>query len=95
MTNERTCHGYSGWLYASFRTSTIAHQFTVLFHSQGRQFLLVHKRRVSLLRSQPNRTDGITSTRLQGSAYSHCTRSLLDSLAFLNTRQFQQAAITS
>ncbi len=80
-----------------------AHQLTVLLHTRGRPFLLVHTRyKIGTFQQKPAKSHRWHNCGLQGSTYAHCTRAyltstvsaILASLLFLNTSQLPQAAIT-
>ncbi len=80
-----------------------AHQLTVLLHTRGRPFFLVHATyKIGTFQQKPSRSHRRHNCGLQGSAYAHYTRAYLTSivsatlasLLFLNTAQLPQAAIT-
>ncbi len=73
-----------------------AHQLTVLLHTRGRPFLLVHTTyKIGTFQWKPVRSHRRHNCGLQGSAYAHYTRAYLTStvsatlasLLFLNTAQ--------
>ncbi len=77
-----------------------AHQLTVLLHTQGRSFLLAHTRyKICTFQQKLAKSHRWHNCGLPGSAYAHSTRAYLPNtvsatLAFLNTSQLPQAAIT-
>ncbi len=80
-----------------------AHQLTVLLHTRGRLFLLVHTAyKIGTFQWKPAKSHRRHNCGLQGSAHAHYTRAYLTStvlatlasLLFLNTAQLPQPAIT-
>ncbi len=80
-----------------------AHQLTVLLHTRGRPFLLVHATyKIGTFQRKPVRSHRRHNCALQGSACAHYTRAYLTStvsatlgsLLFLDTAQLPQVAIT-
>ncbi len=57
-----------------------AHQLTVLLHTWGRPFLLVHTRyKIGTFQRKPAKSHRQHNCGLQGSAYAHCTQAYLTS----------------
>ncbi len=88
---------------SSIPDTQFAHQLTVLLHTRGLPFLLVHTTyKIDTFQQKPAKSHRRHNCGLRGSAYAHYTRAYLTStvlatlasLLFLNTAQLPQAAIT-